>query len=843
MAENRGQSPGLSPDEARARLARSGPNRLFTPAPVRFWAIAWEEIREPMILLLLVVGVLYSLWGKPADALTIFFVILLLVGAEVGNEFRAKRAVGALEQLSAPKARVRRGGEALLVDTESVVPGDLLLLVPGARIPADARLTSGVDVAVDESALTGESLPASKAAGDVVFAGTVVVSGEGEAEATVTGSATRLGQMAAQLATVKPPRTPLQLAMKSLAGKLVWVAIAFAVLIPLIGVLRGGELRQMILTGLALAFAVIPEELPIVITMVLALGAYQLSRKHLLVKRLRAAETMGDATVILTDKTGTLTENRMQVVAAWPATEEPRILATALGTVSPEMPDALEQAVTGRARALGIAASGSVLRLRHQVDGRRSKAALWRLPDGSQRLYVTGAPEEILARCRAVPAGVPQAIAAETGQGRRVVAAATRDVVGSADSQPLEELEQGLDFAGIIALADPPRTGVQETIARLARAGIRTIMVTGDHPVTAAAIARAVGIPADRVLTGEELAAIDDAQLARVVGDVSVFARTTPEAKHRLLVTLQHNGEVVLVTGDGVNDALVLKAADVGVAMGLRGTDVAKEAAQVVLADDDYSTLARGIFEGRHFFDNVRKGIGYYLAVKVALVLVFLVPVLAGLPLPFSPIQIILLEMFMDLAASAGFVGEPAEGDVTTRRPRNTATALLDGPVVRRIFLKGFLLFVAVMAAYAWARSRGFTGAEVQSCAFAAWMVGHVALAFLSRSDREPLLRHGVFTNRVMNVWALAAIAVLLAAVYVPGLRQALRFAAVPAWALAISAGLALLLVSPAELGKGGPSDPGAGTGGNSASTPRTPGAASATTDSGAAAGVPAGHV
>ena len=794
---------GLTPEEANTRLARLGPNRLFTPGPVRFWAIAAEEVREPMILLLLVVGVFYGLWGGLGDAITIFVVIGLLVAAEVGNEFRAKRAIAALERIAAPKPRVRRTGQVIAVDTETVVPGDVLILVPGTRLAADARLISAVNLSVDEATLTGESLPAEKAAGDVVYAGTVVTAGEGEAEVTATGGATRLGQMAAQLSTVKPPKTPLQLAMKALAGKLVWVAVFFSVAIPLIGIARGGDFRQMILTGLSLAFATIPEELPIIITMVLGLGAYRLSRQSFLVKRLRAAETLGDATVILTDKTGTLTESRMQVAAVWPKAQQQMVLAAALGTVSPEVPDALEQAVLENAKAFGLALpQAEILRLRHPGNGQRSKAVIWRHPDGLLRFYLTGAPEEVSARCREVPAALREQLEAETAQGRRCVAVATRALDEQEANRPLVELEQNLELVGLISFADPPRAGVRETLAQVASAGIRTLMVTGDHPATAAAIARQVGISADRVLTGEGLDRLDDAALAKAVREVSVYARATPQHKYRLVVALQKNGEVVAVTGDGVNDALALKAADVGIAMGIKGTDVAKEAAQAVLADDNYATLARAVFEGRHFFDNLRKGVNYYLAVKVGLIATFLLPVLAGLPLPFSPIQIILLELFMDLAASAGFVAEPAEADIARRQPRRAASALLDGAAVRTILFKGALLFAAVMAAYAWANWRGLPPAAVQSCAFAAWMVGHVALAFISRSDRDWIVRHGLFANRVMNLWAVAAIGFLLLAIYLPPLREALRFAPVAPVDLIVSAVLALLWVAPAELRK-----------------------------------------
>lgn len=790
---------GLTAEEAKSGLASAGPNHLFTPAPVSIWAIAFKELKEPMILLLLVVGAFYALWGGLGDAITIFVVIFLLVAVEVGGEFRSKRAIEGLESITAPKARVRRGGELVMVDAETVVPRDLLILAPGTRLAADAKLTGALNLSVDEATLTGESLPAEKAVGDTVFAGTVVVAGEGEAIISATGGATRLGQLAKQLATVEPPKTPLQVAMASLSVKLMWVALLFSVTIPVIGILRGGAVHQMILTGLSLAFAVIPEELPIIVTMALGLGAYQLSKKGFLVKQLRAAETMGDTTVILTDKTGTLTESRMQVSAVWPTGNA--AIEAALRTVSSESPDAMEQAVVANAKLLGLAtATGQMQRLRQPGNGRRSKAVLWRYADGSSHVHLTGAPEEVFARCRDVPQPMRTHLEAESELGRRVVAVATGVVGMPVADHPFDELEHNLDLIGLVSFADPPRKGVKETLSQVAHAGIRTLMVTGDHPATAQAIAREVGIKADRVLTGEELDRMDETALCQAVRDVAVFARATPQHKYRLVEALQKNGEIVVVTGDGVNDALALKAADVGVAMGIKGTDVAKDAAQAVLADDNYATLARGVFEGRHFFDNIHKGISYYLTVKVALIATFLLPVLFGLPLPFSPIMIIVLEMFMDLAASAGFVAEPAEPDIERRRPRNTAVALIDGASVRTLFFKGACLFAAVMAAYAWATWRELSPQAVQTCAFAAWMVGHVTLAFISRSDRTWVVSLGVFTNHVMNLWAVAVVSFVLLGIYVAQLREALHFASVTPIDLLVSAVLALLLVAPAEL-------------------------------------------
>ncbi|BAI62879.1 cation-transporting ATPase [Methanocella paludicola SANAE] len=753
---------GLTEAEARERLARYGPNRIARPREVSFLGIAAEEIREPMILLLLFVGVVYSFWGNLTDALTIFVVIVLLVLAEVWNEYRAKKAIASLSKIAAPRARVIRGGQVEEIKTDDVVPGDVLVLGQGTRVAADARLLVSYSVQADESALTGESFPEYKKAGDEVFAGTVVVSGEGKAEALATGKDTRLGRLSATAREIKQPKTPLQNAMKSLAKSLVVVALFFSITIPLLGYLRGQPLREMVLTGLALAFAVIPEELPIIITMVLGLGAYQLSKENFLVKKLKAAEVLGDATVILTDKTGTITENKMSVVEVFPPGG--KVLDAALESMTDVSLSPTDRAIADSAREAGSVAKGEVVRERSFDPERKTRSLLRRMP-GGLCLILTGAPEQVLKSSSAPRPDIEQAVAAETSKGRRVVAVATKQVPESEQGLPFEELENGMDVAGIVGIEDPPRPGVRQTVEKAREAGIRTIMVTGDHPKTAAYVAGEVSIPNERVVTGAELSRMPDGELRKTVEDVSVFARATPEDKYRLVKALRENGDVVAVTGDGINDTLALKGADIGISMGIKGTDVAREAADVVLADDNYVTISHGIFQGRKFFDNLKKGLKYYLSVKTALVLVFLVPVLLSMPLPLAPIQIILLELFMDLAASAGFVAEPAERSIFEPGQKRK---LFDRSMIAGIALSGLSLFAAVFGSYYYALYRGYPLAEAQTFAFAAWLIGHVFLAFVSRSEREPLISLGPLTNRVMDVWAVVAFLFLLAIVFTP---------------------------------------------------------------------------
>lgn len=760
---------GLTEAEAARRLAEAGPNRIAAPREISFLRIAVEEITEPMILLLLVVGAVYTLWGKLEDSLTIFIVIVLLVLAEVLNEYRAKKAISSLAKITAPRARVVREGKIKEVGTEGIVPGDILVLAQGTVVAADGKVLVSYSLQADESSLTGESFPLDKNEDDELYAGTIVVSGEGKAVAVSTGRDTRIGKLSAVAREIKEPKTPLQLAMRSLSLGLVWVALAFSIAIPLLGYLRGQPLKEMILTGLALAFAVIPEELPIIITMVLGLGAYQLSKENFLVKKLRAAEVLGDATVILTDKTGTITENRMKVVSVYPAENERGILDAASGTLTDISLSPTDSAIAEACKDLGVIRESPVDRERSFSNERKTRSVL-RKTNGTLELYMIGAPEEVMRSVRGHDSGFEKALRDETSRGRRVVAVARKPVQAADAGKPFVELEKDMDIVGIIGIEDPPRRGVRDTIEAAKRAGIRTVMVTGDHPLTAKYIAQKINIPDEEVLTGDRLDQMSDAELREAIKHVSVFARATPEHKYRLVRAFRGNGEIVAVTGDGINDALALKGADIGISMGIKGTDVAREAADVVLADDDFVTIARGIFEGRKFFDNLKKGLRYYLSVKTALILVFLLPVLFDLPMPLAPIQIILLELFMDLAASAGFVAEPAERSIYGMRPHTAKTKLFDKNMLKGIAISGLSLFAGVMSCFYFAIWQDMPVARAQTFAFTAWIGGHIFLAFVSRSQHEPLIRLGPFSNHVMDLWAIVAFSFLFIVLCVPAI-------------------------------------------------------------------------
>ncbi|MHB1414963.1 MAG: cation-translocating P-type ATPase [Chloroflexota bacterium] len=822
---------GLADREVAARLGRFGPNKLVAERRVTLLAVAREELAEPMILLLLLVGIVYSVWGEVGDAIAIFAIIAAIVCIEVFNEYRAKAAVASLSRLSVPTAPTIRGGTLGQVATEALVPGDLVLLRPGDRVPADLRLSEASALHIDESSLTGESVPVGKTTrpvpaateladrANMAYASTLVVGGKGKGVVVATGMSTEQGRIVGLVREAREPRTPLQTAMRDLSTWLVWVALGFSVLIPVLGYLFGQPIRDMILTGLTLAFATIPEEMPILITVVLGLGALRLSREKAIVKRLRAAETLGGVTTVATDKTGTLTENRMALHRAYfdgaffggeeiPSSAVGRRLlevgvlasdasAVALGD-GPEgtaLGDPTDLAFVRAAEAAALEPAylrgdGPVAEFPFD-EGLRTATSAYRSGEGL--LVVTkGAAEAVFERCRwqLTAQGVAplddraskQALAAAevlATQGLRVLGLAFKTLEGLEAGRGLgrEKAEADLILAGFVGLLDPPRPEVPSALSALRSAGIKVLMLTGDHPATARAIARDIGLDEREWLTGQQIDDLSEGDLAQATEKVSLYARIAPQHKLRIVQALQSRGEVVAVTGDGVNDAPALKQAAIGVAMGETGTDAAREAAGIVLVDDNFATIALAVREGRVLFANLRKAVRYYLSVKLALVGASLVAVLAQLPVPFAPIQIIVMELFMDLGASLAFTSEPPEGDVMDHPPRDPRRPFMDAAMRLGILAGGLTLGLETTAVYLWGWWQGGDVREAQTLAFAVWIVGHLALAMYMRSERQPLIGIGLLSNRAYLAWVAVALGLLVAAVYVPVLRETLRTA------------------------------------------------------------------
>ncbi len=815
---------GLPTQEAADRLTKYGPNKLVEERETRFIAILREEITEPMILLLLTIGVLYGLVNQDIkDALTIVSITAILVFAEVWNEYRAKKSINALKKLAAPTTSVLRNGQPINVQTSELVPGDILLLRQGERVPADARLLKAVGLEADESALTGESFPTTKNAltttpsetriseqNKMVFAGTIITKGHAKAVVTATGLQTELGRVTGITKAAREPKTPLQTAMKQLSKTLIWIAVFFSILIPSLAFLRGLEPTQAILYGLSLSFATIPEEMPIIITMVLGIGAYSLSRKKAIVRRLRAAETLGSTTVIATDKTGTITEGKMSVESLYydfklkqkrdfgPNEREalktallasdPAIALNANSVFSNPMSLAILEGVKDNNTNMVPFDQRWILEEELQFDNNRKGASYIYKMDNKQILLSSGAPENLLENSsKTLVAGqetelthemratITNAITDMAQKGQRLLAFGYRRL-GSAKQPDNEIVERDLVFLGTIGFIDPPRREVREAIRSCQEAGVKVIMITGDHPETAKAIASEVGIPASKVVLGEEIARLNDRELKTQLKSTFIYARTSPEDKLRLVRLLKDCGEIVAVTGDGINDAPALREAHIGIAMGIRGTDVAKESADIVLSDDNFATLTTAIKEGRKIFSNLRKGVRYYLACKIALVASFIVPIILGLPLPFAPIQIIVLELFMDLAASATFVAEPEERGTMKKPPLLPTEKFINKTMLETMALGALSLFVAVTGCYLYAwYSTGGNIAVAQTVAFATWMVGHIFLAFNLRSEKQPLMKLGLRSNKLMVLWALVVAGTLAASIGTPYLHESLR--------------------------------------------------------------------
>jgi len=840
-------SLGLSTAEAQARAGRFGANALRAPKQEPWWEEALESIREPLQLLLLAIGIVYFLIGEIEDAITIVIVIVAVTVVEVATELRAKRAVAALSALGAPTTTVIRDARPTKVSTVELVPGDIVLLAPGDRLPADLRLLETAVLRVDESSLTGESVPVAKDGsvaiavdaefGDrrtMAYAGSLVTAGKGTGVVVATGPATELGRIAGLMDEVREQPTPLQRAMRELSGWLVWVALGLSVLVPLLGVaLAGLPVQEMVLTGLTLAFATIPEELPILITIVLGIGSFKLARRGAIVKRLAAAETLGSVSVVATDKTGTLTENRMRLAemlvdgrAVSPdqaiATPDVRRLLE-IGVLASDaqmtrtdghmefIGDPTETALLVAAQDAGLSVEGirssvNVLK-EHPFDDDRKRMSVIVDRDGQRLLLLKGAPEAVLAdsvatarQGRTQPldsterAGLQASADAMAVRGLRVLALAERTL---ATNEPTDrtaaEAETDLTVIGLIGLEDPPRSEAPEAVRSLKAAGIRVLMLTGDHPTTAAAIAERVGIDGGQAIRGRDLDGLSDEALASLAATTSVFARITPEHKLRVVRALQSQGEIVAVTGDGVNDAPALREAAIGVAMGQKGTDVAREAADIVLADDNLATITAAVRAGRTLYANLRKAVRFYLAVKVALVSASLAAVVLHLPVPFEPVQIILMELFMDIGASTTFVSEPPEEDVMAHPPRDPRRPFMDHSMQFGILAGGLSLGAAVLVAYLFAWSQGLNQVQAQTAAFATWMLGHVVLAAHMRAERTSVIRT-IGSNRAYLIWAASAILIVVAGLAVPFLQERLHLEALPTsvWVVVIAAAVVL---------------------------------------------------
>jgi Ca2+-transporting ATPase len=815
---------GLSTAEAEQRLRAEGPNELPSGRRRSTAAIAIGVVREPMFLLLAAAATLYFLLGDTGDGLALLASLVVMVTITTFQERRTDRVLAALRDLSSPRALVVREGRQQRIAGREVVRGDALVLVEGDRVPADAAVLAQRNLQVDESLLTGESVPVAKThwnrrdplarpGGESqpwLYSGTLIVRGTAIAEVVATGARSEIGRIGAALRTVAPDPTPLQRQTRALARVLAVVGLSLCGVLVLGHGLARGDWMEALLAGIAFAMAALPEEIPVVLTVALALGAWRISRRRVLTRRLPAIEALGSATVLCVDKTGTLTQNRMSVhtlVAPGahyrvPAEDTPGPLPEALhellefgilaSAVDPF--DPMERAM----RALGRRYLAQTEHLHddwelvHEyplTSELRAVSHAWRRTRGAEyAIAAKGAPEAIASLCHlsaAEGAALSREVEALSAQGLRVLGVAAARFAGEA--WPLVQHDFEFRLLGLIALRDPLRPSVPAAIAECRAAGIRVAMITGDYPGTAIAIAREAGIEVRGVLTGAELAQLGDSELRERLPTVDIFARIAPDQKLALVRAFASAGEVVAMTGDGVNDAPALEAAHIGIAMGGRGTDVAREAASLVLLDDDFASIVEAIRLGRRSTDNLRKAMAYIIAIHVPIAGIALLPVFFGWPLVFYPVHIAFLEFIIDPACGVAFEAEPEERGVMRRPPRAPDAPLFGGRRLALCVLQGGGVLLLSLAMFGGALARGYAPDAARALAFSSLVVANLALIFANRSWERTVLATLRRPNPFLWSIAGAALACLFIALEVPVLRELFRFAPLDAGSLAIS--------------------------------------------------------
>ena len=801
---------GLSELEAAARLAADGPNELPTSKPRSTLRIALEVTREPMFLLLIACGLIYLFTGEVQEAAMLLSFVFVVMGITLYQERKTERALEALRDLSSPRALVIRDGKRRRVSGREVVSGDIMIIVEGDRVPADAVVRACRSLTVDESLLTGESVPVrkticlenralSRPGGEdqpFIYSGTLIVQGRGVAEVLATGARTEMGKIGKALRTLETERTPLQVATQKLVRDVALAGLICASLIVVIyGLTRGNDLQAWLdgfLAGIALIMAMIPEEFPVVLTVFLALGAWRISQNNVLTRRVPALETLGAATVLCVDKTGTLTLNQMSVarlevrghhcdiglLAGEPLPERfHEILEFGILASQSDPFDPLEKALKelGERKLSGTEHLHKNWTLVKDYPLSRALMAMshvWQSPDGQDLVIAAkGAPEAVMDLChfdenRKLETTGEIAEMAELGL--RVLGVA-RANFRKGSQLPGEQHDFKFEFIGLLGFKDPVRPSVPGAIKECYEAGIRVVMITGDYPGTAMHIAREIGLsPADQVITGPELDKMAHEELRKRIRTVNIFARVVPEQKLLLVRALKANGEVVAMTGDGVNDAPALKAAQIGIAMGLRGTDVAREAAAIVLLDDDFSSIVRAVRNGRRIDDNLSKAIAYILAVHVPIAGIALIPVLLGWPLILLPVHIVFLELIIDPACSIAFEAEREERNVMNRPPRDPRKPLFGRRTIGLSMMQGFSVLAVMLVVFAITIFENKGTEEARAMTFTALIFANLALIFTNRSWSSSIVATLRNPNRAL--WAVTVLAVgfLMLVLYVP---------------------------------------------------------------------------
>lgn len=823
MPANSGNITGLSQTEARTRLIADGPNELPSQKSRNLLSLLWDTVREPMILLLLACGGLYGYLGEGTDASMLLGSVFVLIGISLYQEHRSEKVLETLKKLSSPRTVVIRDGAQMTVAGREVVADDIILLREGDRVPADAVVLEAVNISVDESLLTGESLPVAKSAWDgktepmkpggegtpFVFSGTLVVQGHGRAKVTKTGIRTEMGKIGKSLGDLPDEETLLKKETRRIVGIVGSVGIGVCLFVAILyGVFRA-DWSGGILSGLTLGMSMIPEEFTVVLVLFMTFGAWRLSKYHVLARNSAAIETLGAATVLCVDKTGTLTENRMSVsylvtgttvhekrgAAASLTQEEEMLLRTAV-LASQEMPfDPMEKELSTYFKKLGVQGRGQVSLIREYPMTKKFTAIthVWKnLVSNEYLACAKGAPESLLSVSNVSPkerTDLMAIVSRLAAEGTRVIAVAEARLPGDG----LPQTPQSLQFhiLGLIGFTDPVRSSVSQAVAETYQAGMRVIMITGDYPGTAQYVARQIGMyHTEAVMTGEELGALSDDDLDARINSVTIFARVMPEQKLRIVTALKKRQEIVVMTGDGVNDAPALKAAHIGIAVGGKGTDVAREASDLVLLKDDFPVIVTAVRIGRKIYENIKKAMAYVVAVHIPIGGVALVPALFNLPPILLPAHIAFLELIIDPACSVVFESEHSEQGIMQKPPRGITEHIFNRKTLTISILQGISVLTAVLIIYFYSLSVHADEAVARSLSFTTLILSNILLILTNLSWKRNMIEVIMGDNIALRVVAGGAILLLSAVLMSPDLGKLFHFGRVdiPDLFMAVSA-------------------------------------------------------
>ena len=833
---------GLTDSEAKNRLDKYGPNELKSAEKESLFMRFLDQMKDPMIIVLLIAAVLsfvssgFTDW---VDSVIILLIVIVNAVISISQEDNAEKALEALRKMSAPLAKVIRNGSLTRVETNLLVPGDIIVLEAGDLVPADARILECANLKADEAAMTGESVPVSKnaldslpedtALGDrknMVISSTVITNGRATCVVTSTGMETEVGQIAGMLMNEEDSETPLQKKMAEISKVLSVICLGVCVVMFFVGLLYQRPILEIFMSAVALAVAAIPEGLAAVVTIVLALGVQRMVKRNAIVKKLPAVETLGCASVICSDKTGTLTQNKMTVVDVWTLRTDERPLALTIGALcndttltyaedgSPKTAgDPTETAFVDIACKEGLDKNEIEKTMPRQAElpfdsERKMMSTIHPLADGGYRVMVKGAPDVLLGRC-IVSGEDSQSVLARNSEmasrALRVLGVAYKDIPSIPGALTSEGLENGLTFVGLVGMIDPPRLEVKQAVAECYSAGIRPVMITGDHKLTAVAIAKELDIfrDGDLAMTGEELDAISQDELNQKVDQYSVFARVSPEHKMRIVKAWQFKGKVVAMTGDGVNDAPALKVADIGCAMGITGTDVAKGAADMILTDDNFSTIVHAVEQGRGIYSNIKKSIQYLLSCNIGeIITIFIATALNFHQMPLIPIQLLWLNLVTDSLPALALGMEPVEAGIMNEKPRDPKDSIFAHGFAASMVFYGVLVGAVTLCAYMlgeYVLSDPDTADGIAcTMSFATLVFCELTRAFAVRSEKRSIFQIGVFSNKTMNIAFVVGLGLQLCVLFIPPLQSIFSITSLPAqdWVIVVALGLCPLIIS-----------------------------------------------